>query len=401
MADRPDVKDWRPEHKLILHCARTSLDGRSLEEMGRIDWATIDWYYLLHCALQQKVMPLLVSNLRRLYSKSIPANYQESMRALYASNAANNLRLTAYAVSLVRVFGNAKIPMLPYKGPALGYQAYGDIAYRQSTDLDILVSRADYERARHLLLERGLNLVADYHWECTLRDRRCGVNVDLHRSLTADQFPVRFDFQYAVQRQEAIPMAGGKIYAPAIEDTLSILSVQIAKDAWGHSYKPMQLGKLCDLAELLRRHTAMDWEKVRRDTKRLGYRGMVGVAVQVAHRLLEAPLPPLDFRGLKAKDSQILIADIESKLLELGGGSSRPHLDRAVFHSKIRELRYDRLHPHYLDLRQRLRPNERDRAFVRLPETADSLYWAVRPIRLLWDGGRHLAKGVRSRLFRR
>jgi hypothetical protein len=44
---------------------------------------------------------------------------------------------------------------VPFKGPALAVQAYGDLSLRQYDDLDLLIHEADVPRAYQLLIANG------------------------------------------------------------------------------------------------------------------------------------------------------------------------------------------------------------------------------------------------------
>ena len=52
-------------------------------------------------------------------------------------------------------FENHGITAIPYKGPALALQVYGDLKLRSFVDLDVLVRRSDAARAGTLLAARG------------------------------------------------------------------------------------------------------------------------------------------------------------------------------------------------------------------------------------------------------
>jgi hypothetical protein len=47
------------------------------------------------------------------------------------------------------------IQTVPFKGPALAVQAYGDLSLRQYDDLDLLIHEADVPRAYQLLIANG------------------------------------------------------------------------------------------------------------------------------------------------------------------------------------------------------------------------------------------------------
>ena len=69
--------------------------------------------------------------------------------------ARHTLRLTGDLLQVLARFESQGITGIPLKGPVLARLAYGDVSLRQFADLDILVSRADMEKVRELLVAGG------------------------------------------------------------------------------------------------------------------------------------------------------------------------------------------------------------------------------------------------------
>ena len=62
--------------------------------------------------------------------------------------------MTGELLRLLTLFESAGIPAIPYKGPLLASLVYGKIARRQFCDLDILVRKRGFPKARRLLLSQ-------------------------------------------------------------------------------------------------------------------------------------------------------------------------------------------------------------------------------------------------------
>src|SRR2546426_10956064 len=106
------------------------------------------------------------------------------------SIARRNLCLTGDLLSLLELFEARGIPAVPFKGPVLAVQAYGDVALREFRDLDILVTHRDITRARELLLARGFSAESDPPWNWHQRLRRDdGLIVELHSEFAPPEFP--------------------------------------------------------------------------------------------------------------------------------------------------------------------------------------------------------------------
>src|SRR6202030_4510120 len=56
---------------------------------------------------------------------------------------------------IMRQFERLQLRALPYKGPVLAQSLYRDLGLRSFSDLDFLISPADFDRAKQTLAEIG------------------------------------------------------------------------------------------------------------------------------------------------------------------------------------------------------------------------------------------------------
>lgn len=388
----------RPEDELLFCCARTKTSEEVGDRIKVLVRRNLDWHYLMKSAFHHKVVPLLYQNLRPISPSTIPEQYLNELQKYYEFNAKRNLFLAVELIKLLRLLEVKKIFAIPYKGPAIAILAYRNISLRQFSDLDILVHPDDYLKTMNLFLENGYRLKAEYGWECSLIDANYGVCVDLHRGIAPKKFPVFLDFQAMKQRLGVLQIGSGEIMTFCPEDMLIILCIQLAKDGWEHSYEhPICLSKLCDLSELIQAHPDMNWKRVFKDTKKIGCWRMLLVSLSLVHVIFGTPIPKLSPGSLKYLGD--LSDDIYNKLIHQDSISNVELLSMKKFHFKIRERWRDKLYPYYSDFRQRLIPNERDRALISLPESLDVIYYAIRPIRLMIDYGQLALKIVKEKFF--
>src|SRR5579863_3082612 len=80
------------------------------------------------------------------------------------ARAAHKMGLTAELIALTNAFKAAEIPVLPHKGPLLAQAAYGDLALREFTDLDLLIHAADLPRAIAMLADHGYLPASELAW---------------------------------------------------------------------------------------------------------------------------------------------------------------------------------------------------------------------------------------------
>lgn len=374
----------RPEDALLFCCARTCVGNEVERRVYGLFDQKVDWTYLIQRAIHHRVVPLVYQTLRQHFPDRVPAAAMADLQHVHGIVVRQNLFLLTKLVRLMSVLDENAITAIPFKGPALAVLAYGNFGLRQFGDLDILVHPDDFLRTRDLLLDRGYRVASQRTWECSLIDAADGVTVDLHQAITPRSFPVSFDFHAFQQHLQAIPVAGKTIQTFGPEDMLIVLCVQLAKDGWGTNV--LRLIKICDIAELLRMHPDMDWDRVLGEATRLGCRDIVSFALSFSRELLGAPVPTLALQPIPARHYTALSDHIMDKLVhQQGPGYAGLIGSGNRFHFKIRERWTDKLYPYLYDFRAAVRPSDTDREFFRLPASLEPLYYAVRPIRVLRD----------------
>ena len=148
------------------------------------------------------------------------------------------------------------IEAIPYKGIVLSEVYYGDMALRQSGDMDLFVRRHDVRRINSAIRQVGYILrvpipedaAEDYlasGYECTF-DSPAGRNLlELQWALQPRFYAVDFDMDGLFERSVNVTVAGRRVKTPSPEDLLLVLSVHAAKHVWG------RLIWLCDIAQIL------------------------------------------------------------------------------------------------------------------------------------------------------
>ena len=342
---------------------------------GRLAPDIEDWSVLLRLARDHGVISLLDGR--------VPADQVQDLRWERHRNTARNLALASELLNLLRAFESEGIPALPFKGVVLAAGLYGDLSHRRAGDLDILIYRQHLMRATAVLKERGYKLRTPVNDDGTPVDSEAvecqftqesldGITVELRWRLTSPHF-FRRDFGMDAlwpQRRRSI-LLGSEVPDLRPEQTLVVLCVHGTKHGW------MRLFWICDVVRLLLIHPELDWDSAEREARRFGLWRTLGLGVLLAHRIGGAPVA--------AETLQRFVADRSVRRLEK---YIRTHLFGEV--AAISGLRFSQA----LESGDRLRclvrlglrrPNERDRAVIRLPRTLDFLYYAVRPLRVIWE----------------
>jgi hypothetical protein len=100
-----------------------------------------------------------------------------------------NLAIEAATLEVVRALEHAGVRSIVLKGPSLIRWLYADEGARSSTDVDVLVSPRDFDRAEEVLAGLGFELHSlegiphDRPWNAHGWHGPRGIDVDLHRAL--------------------------------------------------------------------------------------------------------------------------------------------------------------------------------------------------------------------------
>jgi hypothetical protein len=222
-------------------------------------------------------------------------------RDLYRS-AARRLELGELAGALLGDLAAAGIPVIALKGAVLGERLYPDPAHRPMDDVDLLVRPADVPEVLARARRLGLARVADRH--SLAFDLRFGATVVLARAghdLSRPSLDVHWrlveDWRYggaaqawlagAWQRAGPTTFAGQPVLALAPSDLLVHLAVHLglhhAFDGWLWH---------CDIALLLARERALDWDLAVAIAELTGFKGALALALAASQALFGSEVPP-------------------------------------------------------------------------------------------------------------
>lgn len=381
----------RLEHELILRCARTKLspsDHARISDLSRLD---LDWSEFLGAAIPHGLAALLRRHLEPLGGHAVPAWVLDQLRVKSARATAKSLYLSRQLVEILRRLELNGIDGIPFKGPTLAIQAYGDLSLRSFADLDILVRERDVPAARELLLSEGY--VSPLHltpaqFRALLRSgyndelfrASDGVKVELHWRFAPAYFGFRANLEEWWQRCEDIFLNGARVPGLAREDLLVLLCVHGAKHAWA------SLEGVVAVAELIGRTPEMDWASVVSRAEQAGAARMVRLGVLLAIDLLDARVPESIAAQVRA-DPQlaVLAAQVRNSLFqEEGVGTAATdeseNLSLLSFHLSSKDHWRDRAR---FCSRMLATPTESDWKTATLPDPLFALYSVIRPLRLI------------------
>lgn len=376
--------DQRPEHGLLLNCARTVTAPHVVTRLRELAATNIDWDYLFQLARRHAVVPLLYLQLRRHASDLVPEERLYNLKQHYLENSARNTVLAAELCRLVGLLAGSGIETIPYKGPVLSLFAYGDLGLRRFVDLDVIVKKTDVFKAREILLAAGYTpakslslrqqelLLRTQHNLQFSRDNRRWI-VELHWEVAPHLFASSVKAEELWQRLIGIDLNGTRLQTLPADDLLFALCVHGSRHLWE------RLNWICDVAELIGRHN-FNWTRLLERAATADSERMFLLGLRLAHELLEAPLPAAVKRRCERDEQlRVLAGDVIEHLFN--GTTHVPATSREIFKYNFRVRKTLSARARYLAYM--FRPTDSDLSRGSFPSRMNFVYYLLRPFRLL------------------
>ena len=372
------VADTR-EFALLLCLARRTIDP---ETAARVDAALqqpVNWDSLLAMVLRHGTASRSYLHLSSRWPHTVPEHVLGRLRTTYRDTAQRNLVLAGRLCGIVEQFGSHGIPVISFKGPALGLSAYGDLSLRVSHDLDILVQSQDVLRAKALLQAQGF--VSQYRMTARQETRYLRSNYDL--PMNRDRDTTRLELHWALPRRwfsEQVDLAAALLHPryttfgsqqiPVLppEEELLALCLHGGKHFWD------RLLHICDVAELLRTHETLDWHRTLALADDSRSRRRLFLGSFMASEWLGAPLPE-DVRRLVRGDR--VVRELAHIVRRRAHGDRRPSETSLTAYRLQMQLR-ESWSEHARLLAGLCAPQPNDWEAFPLP---DALLWLHYPIR--------------------
>lgn len=318
-------------------------------------------------------MPLVAHRLRAL--AGLPAEIDEGL-ALYLEGEAITARARVEQyVRLLTHLADAKIPTIPFKGPLLAQELYGDVALRSSYDLDILVRDSDVPRVLTVLAALGyhhgggaqeLAAVRRYGGQYILFHPD-GVPVEPHWLIAPTTLAFDLDYDRLWHRARPGEALGVRCHRLPPEEELLILCLHGAKERW------RTLKWIADVAAFVSAHPEIDWRRLRAEAAEQGCARMLELGLLLAQRLC-----PLPAAARPDREAEQLAANVMARLDGDVPDSCSPYR-LSAFIWRMRERARDRWAYVWRTI---MTPRAAHVARLPLPR---SLEWAYYPLKLPWD----------------
>jgi hypothetical protein len=305
------------EWSILLTACSPLPSGQKTRRLHELSSVSVDWKSLFDLSEKHGTQPLLHRALSPV--GAVPHEHMEVLNRRIQTNLLKCMMVSRELIRIVDQFTTIGLPVMPYKGPTLAEMLYEDIALRQSGDIDLLIRPQDFSHACDAVRDLGyvphLDLSALQQraylrsgYECAF-DTAAGRNLlELQWAIQPRFYSADFDMEGLFQRATTVNVAGHPMRTPSLEDLFLILSVHAAKHVWG------KLIWLSDLA-LLMTNPELHWDWISDQARQLGIVRILRVTLDLAHDLLETPVPDAAQKHLpEDSETSLLSQQLQSRL---------------------------------------------------------------------------------------
>jgi tetratricopeptide (TPR) repeat protein len=370
-----------PELDLLFACCKALSDRAAEPTIRQILEDFSDWAAFARRAVGHELADIAAHTLARVAADLVPDDILNALLAHQGQVHAKNRTSFNELAKLMEAFESAGVEALPFGGPTLAIQAYGDLSMASSGKLDLLIRPADiapaidalrrhgYERKEQLTAAQS-KLMHHLRGQDTLFNESLGLEVTLHSRLTPLKMALDIDYAAFWRRARHSNLNGHTMLTLAPEDNLFVIAIQGGRELWWN------MKWACDAAAVITAYPKLDWIASLDRARAQGCQKMFLLTVSLARQCFGSSVPESIINAERAAPGiDVLVGRIVARWQadKATGQSSR--LERLRLHDGIvRRARYI--------ARTLLLPAPQQVAALYLPR---SLWFAYVPIKVAHD----------------
>ncbi len=286
-----------PEYELLLFSLRNAGTAESADAARElISSREINWSLVYDLADYHNIRPQLAAFLAGSLQDLVPSAITERFQDTHRQNLVAQIDHVSEFFRVARWLAAEGITVVPFKGFWLAENYYGNLAARESDDIDVLVHFDDLGKIREIMPETGYWIGAPYLQEVNIHDcefnyglysgGRCISHFEFHWRIAPSGFGLDITLGDLALRLVSSEVQGQplQVFDPSATLLLTVMH-HGGKDGFA------KLKQVYDIAMILRREEEIDWNWLLEEAKRFGCISLLAVSAALASMITGAEVP--------------------------------------------------------------------------------------------------------------
>jgi len=291
-----------PAYSLLLQSIRLDDSAAAATEAERIISAgAVDWDDLLIRAELHSIRPHLGKLLLNVSSEKVPDYVSDNLNEYNCQNLLRQLRNITEFFEVKKLLDEKGITAIPFKGFWLAHKTYGNVADRESTDVDLYINVNDIEKIKEVMFNRGYIEQSSYSG-LTFDDIRRESGEYNFEKIENDTVIFHFEFHWGVffpvyRMHIKIDDLASQIISGQIQNQeLSVFSPEanllLAVIHHGGADAYLRLKFIHDIAAIINREKDLDWSWIINMAKKIHIENLLFTGVRLASEMtgIQTPL---------------------------------------------------------------------------------------------------------------
>ena len=308
----------------------------------------------------------------------------ERLKTYFHENARKNLLYMGELLNILELFESKGITAIPYKGPVLAIQTYGNLAFREFDDLDIFIEQNDFLKVKKILanldyfpsMQNETSIekeILESQRECKFLNQSKKINLEIKWKFAGMLLNVPNEDKFLDKNSLKFTIINGKtIIEPSPEDMLLILCLHNAGHRWN------RLLWILDVAQIIQNYE-IEWSKLILKSNNRVLRKILFLNIYIVQELFKVELPR---EILNAINSEVRLENLALIILNkiFRNNIKFGLIDEAMLSLKLRE----KISYGVKDLIKGLfKPTTNEFSNLSLSKRLFFLYYLYRPISIL------------------
>ncbi|WP_321422019.1 nucleotidyltransferase family protein [uncultured Methanobacterium sp.] len=373
----------KKEDQLLLSCARIQMDDENKRKIKNLVKLDLDWDYLLKITSKHKLQQIVYWQLNQICADEVPSEYIQNFKQFLKNNSRKNLFFTKELINIIQSLNVNNIKSIPYKGPVLAQQVYGNIVMRQFGDIDFFVKKENVLSIKEILISKGykpefdLDSAQEQNYLDSQRELKFfhedkGISLELHWKFSGIFLNLSSNAEKLfLKDQNSLSLGGVTLPKLSPENLILILSIHNASHHWS------RLAWLVDIATLIN-NQKIDWKRVLKISEELSIQRILFINLYLCQVLLNLKLEN-DISQLLSSNSVITISNTFADNI-FSFKEENSLIENMQISMKIRENKIDGIKDGLSGI---FNPSFYELNHLVLPSSLFFLYYIYRPINLL------------------